>query len=160
MKIKALQVFFVFMIFFSTAPAWSEEKKAFKPSPRDKCPVCGMFVSKYPDFFAGIQFKDGTYAFFDGAKDMFKYYLDLKKYNPGKKQTDIDTIRVTGYYDLSLINGLEASYVVGSDVYGPMGRELIPFSKQGEAREFLKDHKGKSILNFQEVTPALMKTLD
>ena len=119
-----------------------------------------MFVAKYPDFIAGIRFKDGTYAFFDGAKDMFKYYLDLKKYNPAKNQTDIDSIRVTDYYDLSLINGLETVYVVGSDVYGPMGRELIAFTKKGDAQEFLKDHKGKSILNFQEVTPALIKTLD
>ena len=119
-----------------------------------------MFVAKYPDFIAGIKFKDGTLAFFDGAKDMFKYYFDLKKYNPNKKQADIDSIRVTDYYDLAVINGLKAFYVVGSDVYGPMGRELIPFSREADAREFLKDHKGKSLLGFQEVTPALIQTLD
>ena len=117
-------------------------------------------MAKYPDFIAGIQFKDGTHAFFDGAKDMFKYYLDLKKYNPSKTPADIDTLRVTNYYDLTLINGFEAFYVVGSDVYGPMGRELIPFAKEGDAREFLKDHKGKSLLKFKEVTPAIIKTLD
>jgi copper chaperone NosL len=140
--------------------AGAEENQALKPSPKDKCPVCGMFVAKYTDFIAGIRFKDGSYAFFDGAKDMFKYYLDLKKYNPGKKQEDIDSIRVTDYYDLSLTDGSKAFYVVGSDVFGPMGRELIPFSKEADAREFLKDHKGKSLLRFQEVTPALIKTLD
>jgi nitrous oxide reductase accessory protein NosL len=119
-----------------------------------------MFVAKYPDFIAVIRFKDGTYAFFDGAKDMFKYYLNLQKYNPNKKPADIASLRVTDYYDLSMIDGLKAFFVVGSDVYGPMGRELIPFSKEADAREFLKDHKGKSLFGFQEVTPALIQTLD
>jgi nitrous oxide reductase accessory protein NosL len=152
--------FFIFLLCFAISPAWGEDKKDLKPSPKEKCPVCGMFVAKYPDFIAVIRFKDGTYAFFDGAKDMFKYYLNLQKYNPNKKQADIASLRVTDYYDLSLTNGLTAFYVVGSDVYGPMGRELIPFSKEADAREFLKDHKGKSLLRFQEVTPALIQTLD
>ena len=119
-----------------------------------------MFVAKYPDFITGVLFKDGTYSFFDGAKDLFKYYFDLKKYNPAKKLLDIASIQVTDYYELARIDGFQAFYVVGSDVFGPMGRELIPFAKDEEAREFLKDHKGKSLLKFQEVTPVLIKTLD
>ena len=42
---------------------------------KDKCPVCGMFVAKYPGFLAQIQFRDGSIAFFDGPKDFFKYYF-------------------------------------------------------------------------------------
>jgi len=160
MKAKILSIIVSFGFFSLITPAGSEDLKTFKPSPKDKCPVCGMFVAKYPDFIAAIRFKDGTYAFFDGAKDLFKYNGDLKRYNPAKKQADIEAIRVTNYYDLSLIDGLEAFYVVGSDVLGPMGHELIPFSKEGDAREFLKDHKGKSLLRFREVTPDLLKTLD
>jgi len=30
-----------------------------------------------------------------------------------------------------------------SDVYGPMGRELIPFEKMKDAEEFMTDHKVK-----------------
>ena len=41
-------------------------------SKADKCPVCGMFVAKYPDFLAQIIFADDSHALFDGAKDMFK----------------------------------------------------------------------------------------
>ena len=55
-----------------------------KPDKKEKCPVCGMFVYKYPDWVGEIIFNDGSTAFFDGAKDLFKYYFDLKKYNPGK----------------------------------------------------------------------------
>ena len=44
-----------------------------------------MFVKKYPDWTSQILFKDGSYAVFDGAKDMFKYYLGLKKFNPSTR---------------------------------------------------------------------------
>ena len=140
--------------------SWSGERKPMKPSPKDRCPVCGMFVAKYPDWLCQILFKDGTNVFFDGAKDMFRYSLNLQKYNPSKKISDIDTIYVTDYYSLNLIDGYRAYYVIGSDVYGPMGREFIPFEKEQDAREFMKDHKGKTILKFKEITPELVKGMD
>jgi len=126
----------------------------------DKCPVCGMFVAKYPDFVAQIVFTDGSYAVFDGAKDMFKYFLHLKKYNPGKNTSDITSVYVTDYYSLTLIDGRTASYVIGSDVFGPMGRELIPLAQEQDARSFMKDHTGKQVLRFEAVTPELLQGLD
>jgi nitrous oxide reductase accessory protein NosL len=41
-----------------------------------------------------------------------------------------------------------------------MGRELIPFFTQEDARAFKKDHKGKRILVFEQVTPAVIGKLD
>ena len=119
-----------------------------------------MFVAKYADWSAQILFKDGSHAFFDGAKDMFKYCLNLKQYHPSMTTGDIDSVYVTDYYDLAWIDGTKAFYVTGSNVYGPMGRELIPFKEEAGAKDFLKDHKGKSILMFEEVTPEVVKTLD
>jgi copper chaperone NosL len=150
----------LFVLLLTAALAVSGERKPVKPLPKDKCPVCGMFVAKYPDWIAEIIFKDGSYVVFDGTKDMFKYYLDLKRYNPVKKSSDIDSIYVTHYYDLTLIDGFKAFYVAGSDVHGPMGRELISFSNETEAKEFMKDHQGKSILNFNQVTLQLIRSLD
>ena len=144
--------------------AWSlvsaGEKGPITASDKDKCPICGMFVAKYPDFAAQIIFKDGSYAVFDGVKDLFKYYFNLAKNNPGKKLTDIDSIYVTDYYDLKWIDGYKAFYVEGSDVYGPMGRELIPFEKKEGAEQFMTDHIGKSLLKFDEITYDLVKGLD
>jgi nitrous oxide reductase accessory protein NosL len=119
-----------------------------------------MFVAKYPDWVAEIIFKDGSYAVFDGAKDMFKYYFNFGKYNPSRKLSDIDSVYVTDYYGLTFIDGYKAVYVIGSDIYGPMGRELIPFEKEGDAKEFMKDHKGKSLLPFKGVTIEVIKPLD
>jgi copper chaperone NosL len=150
----------LFLVVLTLTLAEAGERKPIRPTPGDKCPVCGMFVAKFPDWNAEIIFKDGSYAVFDGAKDMFKYYLDLKKYNPSKNSGDIDSIYVTDYYDLTLIDGTKAFYVTGSDVHGPMGRELIPFKEEGGAMDFLKDHKGKAVLKFREVTPEIVKGLD
>ena len=66
----------------------------------DRCPVCGMFVYKYPKWVAQIIFKDGTSYFYDGAKDMFKHIFDTAKYTAGKKAEDIKAIYVTDYYEV------------------------------------------------------------
>ncbi len=158
-----MKYFRIFVLMCGLLPAslvWGGDTVPAGPSPKDKCPVCGMFVAKYPDFIATIGFRDGSRIFFDGAKDMFKYYLDIKKYDPSRNQSDIEAIFVTDYYNLSPINAYAATYIVGSDIYGPMGRELIPFEKEDDAKEFMKDHKGKSLMKFKDVTFPLVKSLD
>ena len=64
------------------------------------------------------------------------------------------------YYDMELIDVRKAFFVIGSDVYGPMGHELIPFATEEDARTFMSDHKGKSILRFEEITPRVIEKLD
>jgi nitrous oxide reductase accessory protein NosL len=147
-------------LLFAAAGASADPTSFIKPSPKDKCPVCGMFVAKYPDFVAEILFKDGSYAVFDGAKDMFKYYLDVSRYNPAKKPEDIRFIFVTDYYAVQTTDAVSAFFVVGSDVYGPMGRELIPFVTEKDAQEFMKDHAGKQVLRFGDVNAEVVKALD
>jgi copper chaperone NosL len=112
------------------------------------------------DWAAQIVFKDGSYAVFDGAKDLFKCYHNLGKYYPSRRQSDIDSIYVTDYYSLQFIDAYKAEYVMGSNVYGPMGNELIPFAAAGDAKEFMNDHKGKVILKFKDVGPNILKGLD
>jgi len=136
------------------------EVEPVKPGPKDKCPVCGMFVAKYPDFLAEIIYTDGTIVFFDGVKDLMKYYLNLKKYQPQKTPDDVESIYVNDYYRLEFIDARSAFYVAGSDVYGPMGKELIPFEKKTEAEQFIKDHRANAILTFREIDLALVKSLD
>lgn len=152
-------VFLAVLILSIEAPA-APSAQFVPPAPRDKCPVCGMFAAKYPDWIAEVLFKDGSYAVFDGAKDLFKYLAGLKQYAPGKERKDIGSILVNDYYAVRPINGFEAYYVVGSDVLGPMGRELIPFEREQDAREFMKDHRGGKILRFNDVTPAVIRSLD
>ena len=144
----------------SAAALGAAEKGVPKPGPRDKCPVCGMFVAKYPDWLAAVRLRDGSHVYFDGAKDLFKYLHDLKKYDPHRKPSDIEAVAVMDYYSLEWIDAHKAWYVLGSDVYGPMGRGLIPLEKEADAQEFMKDHKGLRIIRFPAVTPEVIKTLD
>jgi copper chaperone NosL len=150
--------FIVWFIMTGFAIAW--DKEPVKPSPKDKCPVCGMFVAKYPDWVGKIIYKDGMTVFFDGAKDLFRYSFDIKKYHPGKDKASIAAIYVTEYYDLKPIDAYKAYYVVGGDIYGPMGRELIPFKNEADAREFMIDHKGKKVIRFKDVTTGVIASLD
>jgi nitrous oxide reductase accessory protein NosL len=148
------------IIVLTASFSFSADPQPIKPSAKDKCPVCGMFVAKYPDFLVQVVFKDGKRAFFDGTKDMFKYYFNLTKYNPAKKTSDIAAVFVTDYYSLKPVDGFNAYYVGGSNVFGPMGKELIPFEKEAEAKEFMADHVGKTLLKIKEVTPEIIKALD
>ncbi|WP_319529717.1 nitrous oxide reductase accessory protein NosL [uncultured Cohaesibacter sp.] len=130
------------------------------PHDRDACPVCGMFPARYPDWIATVLYQDGHADHFDGAKDLFKYLLDMKTYASGRKAEDILRIGVTDYYATTRIDARTALYVIGSDVLGPMGHELVPHPDQFDADEFMKDHKGMRLLRYDEVTMELLKGLD
>lgn len=130
------------------------------PGPRDTCPVCGMFVAKYPDWIATVVYADGHAEHFDGAKDFFKYLAELEKYAPGRALSDITGMGVTEYYGVSRIDARRARYVLGSDVLGPMGHELVPLASDADAADYLKDHKGVRQISFDEVTLDLLIALD
>jgi nitrous oxide reductase accessory protein NosL len=134
--------------------------KAQGLTPKGSCAVCGMYVANFPDWASVVSFRDGAQAWFDGPKDLFTYLLDLKRYAPKKNPADITSIQVKDYYGLKPIDGRKAFYVLGSDVLGPMGKELVPFALEASARTFLKDHRGQRVLTFQDINPELMKGLE
>jgi copper chaperone NosL len=145
---------------FSTASASAAPLDLPAPQPGDVCPVCGMFVAKYPQWIATVLHQDGAASHFDGPKDFFKYLLDMKKYARGRTREQIARMGVTNYYDGARIDAGSATYVLGSDVLGPMGHELVPHTGETDAKEFLRDHKGRRILRFAEISPALLDALD
>lgn len=121
-----------------------------EPTANDKCPVCGMFVKPYPRWWTGLIYEDGTVVYFDGSKDMFKYYLKPDAFG-GTKGKKISAIYVRDYYTLTWMDAREAFYVIDSDIYGPMGHELVPLATQEDAREFRQDHHGSAILQFNDI---------
>jgi copper chaperone NosL len=131
-----------------------------KPRPSEKCPVCGMFVSRYPDWVAEVRFADGDRVLFDGAKDLFKFLLRYEDYGAVARRTDVVLVSVTDYYSLKATVARQAWRATGSDVLGPMGHELVPFGRREDALEFQRDHRGQQLLRFEEVTTALLKSLD
>ncbi len=135
-------------------------QKIPEPTSRDSCPVCGMFVAPYPDWVATVLYQDGTYHHFDGAKDLFIYLLDMKKWAPGRNAVTIQSISVKEYYSLNKIDARAAYYVIGSDVLGPMGHELIPLKTLEDAKEFMRDHKGHKIYIFNDIGSNILPILE
>jgi copper chaperone NosL len=156
---KRTGFFLVLLSLWVVAPAAAAEKAPPAPSAKDKCPVCGMFVAPYPNWLGVIVYKDGGRLYFDGPKDLFTYYLAPEKYGSARTRADIAEIYVTDYYAVAATDGRKAFYVIGSDVRGPMGKEPVPFAKKTDADGFLKDHYGKKVLRFEEITPATLKSL-
>ena len=148
------------IIFFLAVASFAAGPESAPPSQKEKCPVCGMFVSMFPDWNARIEFKDSSSATFDGAKCMFKFCLNVKKYHPSRNKNDVAVISVKDYYSKTSTDALQAFFVIWGDVYGPMGHEPIPFEKEADAKKFLKEHKGKKILRFNDINPNVIFSLD
>ena len=128
----------------------------------EKCPVCGMFVHKYPKWAAkmvyGLNGKENHFVF-DGVKDMMKFYFNPAKWGDYKGLTAKELL-VTDYYTGKAVNAKNAFYVTSSEVFGPMGKELVPFAGRKYAETFMNDHGGKKILTFDEITADTVDSLD
>lgn len=136
----------------------AEVKQLAEVTKKERCPVCGMFVYKYPDWLVQLRHEGGKVVMFDGVKDMFAYYFAPQDF-AGSKEKVTDII-VKDYYTQEWIDGFKAYYVTGNEnVFGPMGHELIPFSSFEGAENFYKDHRGKKILRFEEVTHELVHVM-
>jgi nitrous oxide reductase accessory protein NosL len=126
----------------------------------EKCPVCGMIVSKYPKWTVQVEFENGENKYFDGVKDFYKFYFNPNKFFSKQKVGDIKNIFVTDFYQIKKIDAKKSFYVINSNVYGPMGHELIPFESLESAKKFKKDHFAKKIIKFSEVNEQLVYGLD
>jgi nitrous oxide reductase accessory protein NosL len=129
-------------------------------SKKERCPVCGMFVAPYQKWITQIQFEDNAYHSFDGMKCFSRFFLDPTRYNVKKSKVDFKQLLVRDFYSLEFIEPQSAVFVIGSNVYGPMGHELIPFKNNKEAETFSRDHQGIKIIDFKQIDEHLLDLLD
>jgi copper chaperone NosL len=123
-----------------------------------RCPVCGMFVGKYPQWLSQVRLSDGTVAAFDGVKDLAAYAFSPQAFGAAPGAVVVD-VAVRDYYSQAWTDGRKAAYVLGSDILGPMGHELIPFSSRAAAENFMRDHHGQEMLDFTAISPPLIESL-
>lgn len=136
---------------------------AEKPQPQEiadkvSCGVCGMYPARYPEWQTQVIFKDGSMVPFDGAKDMFKYLLNMAAYRQDQQRSTVAAIWVKGHDTGGWLDGEIAHYVVGSSVMGPMGAELAPFATAAAAKEF-QAKNGGTIRRFDEITLEMVNKL-
>ncbi len=159
-KLKDGQYQAVAIYLMSESLAGSSEVAKIEVPEKAKCPVCGMYSALYPNWTAELITDQGTHYYFDGVKDLMKFYFEPAKFHVELTKEQMAEIRVSDYYNLKAMKASEAWYVVGSNVYGPMGNELIPFRTEDEARTFSTDHSGDSIVQFDQITKKIVYGLD
>ncbi len=144
--IRLASPLFLFALFGAMAGTALADSPA--ATANERCAVCGMQVSPYPNWIAHMVFKDGSQVFFDGPKDMFVYFFDLGTYRPQGKASDIEQMYVKEYYSTRPTPVEDVLFVSGSDILGPMGQELVPVLGMENAKTLLQDHGGKKIKQF------------
>lgn len=120
------------------------------------CPICNMKLEGSTLGPAAVVFKDGKVVGFDGTGDMFRYVLDPAKH--GFDPANIKLLFVTEHGTKNFIDAKAALYVVGSDVAGDMGPEVVPFAKKEDAEKFLADHHGKTVATYVQITTDDLKS--
>ncbi len=139
---------FLFLCSLLVLPTAGFTEQAVQPTAEDRCMTCGMRVAPYPNWVAQVTFKDGRHYFFDGPKDMFVFYFNLQDYLPEATTDDIDQLQVTEYYTLKRRSARDVFFVSGSDVLGPMGKEMVPVSGEDNLKTFLRDHGYEKVMRF------------
>ena len=122
------------------------------------CGKCGMYPAKYPRWHSQIIFKDDSMTPFDGCKCMFNFLFGMEKFDNTHSIDDVAVIWVKDFDTGKWINAADAQYVVGSNMMGPMGKELIPFADQAAAMKFHQE-QGGTLMKYAEITPDVLKTL-
>ena len=117
---------------------------------RRRCDLCGMYVDRNPRWIAGGT-KNGRPVFFDSPRCMLQTLRD--------RRSGLREPWVTEYYAQRRRPAASVRYVQGSDTIGPMGPDLVPVDP-ARAETFRRDHRGTRVLTLDQITPAVLRSLD
>lgn len=126
-----------------------EERAAAAP----RCAQCGMRVDLAPEFRAGAVDGQGEPVHFDAPKCLFRWLAS----DAGAGARDAWAM---DWYGQARQPVEALRFVVGSDVVGPMGHDLVPVLGDEAARKFLRDHDGDRVVTAGDVDAALLRGLD
>lgn len=126
------------------------------------CVVRHSKVYKNPAWVSKIELQNGKIVYFSSPKSMFEFYFRPGKwFDVGvKNEKDFKEILVIDFKRNLPINAKGAFYIYGSNVTSPAGDDLVPFDSYKDAQEFAKEHNGKRIMSFKEVSDALIRLIN
>lgn len=116
----------------------------------ERCKNCGMKIDPASPWNASLVGMDGTPVRFDTPRCAFTYWRSGKM--------EAKDLRATDYYDHQLRDSGELRFVVGGDVLGPMGPDLVPVDAP-RARKFIQDHQADKAFAASEVTMAVLNDI-
>lgn len=117
-------------------------------APPGRCAHCGMKLTPGSAWLTELVAADGSKRSFDTPRCA----LTARLAGGGAK------VRVQDFYDRTWRDAGEVLFVVGSDVLGPMGPDLVPVDT-ARAPKFLKDHEGERALKLDEITKPVLEGL-
>jgi hypothetical protein len=119
---------------------------ACKSPPR--CASCGMVVDPTSRWFAEIEIQGKTQGF-DTPKCALRYRLS--KAPQGQ-------VWVRSYYKQQRVPATAVLFLVGSDVLGPMGADLVPVEPELEPK-FRTEHRAQQAYPLDKLTLPLVESI-
>lgn len=114
-----------------------------------RCDVCGMRIDSSSGWRAGGRSSSGELRF-DTPKCLFRHL---------HREGGVRDPWVIEYYAQERRPARELFYVTGTDLEGPMGRDLVPVAGREAAERLMREHHGDRVLAFGEVTEAIVESL-
>lgn len=132
-----------------------------RPIPADaRCPVCGMFPARAPQWAAQAIFKNGDAHYFDSPVSLYLFLQAVERFSPGRSAGDVAATFVTDMGTRAWTPAAQAHYVHGSKALGPMRNGNLPAFASPQAAQIFADQQGGQVLRADQITPALLVPLD
>lgn len=125
-------------------PASGLPVEAPRAVPADaRCPVCGMFPARAPQWAAQLIHADGSAHFFDSPLSLFQY-LVTRALDPGARwPAAVRAAYVHAMEEGGWVSAQDAVYVAGSSLRGPMRNGNFPsFGSPAAAARFARERGG------------------
>jgi hypothetical protein len=137
-----------FLLALATAAVVLAGASACKKEAR--CKNCGMRIDPTSQWRTELVAADGAVVAFDTTR------CALQSWRSGK--TPAKSVRVQDYYDRKERDGNDVRFVIGGDVVGPMGPDLVPVDP-ARVSKFMQDHAADRALRLDEVTPEVLASI-
>lgn len=141
-------------------PAAGQPMHAARPVPAGaRCPVCGMYPARYPNWAAQVIFRDGAAHYFDSPVNLFDFLHKVSRYDRRYAFEDVAVSYVRDLESGQWVEAGQAFFVHGSEITGPMRNADLPaFASRAAADGFIRS-RGGQVLTFTQVTPELIRSL-
>lgn len=116
----------------------------------ERCAACGMKLREDSPWRSEVQLGSASARHFDTPRCALEFYLHHRSESP--------RVRVQEYYRRTFEDASELRFVVGSDVLGPMGPDLVPVAPT-RAEGFVREHGGARVVGLGDVTLDLLEHL-
>ena len=121
-----------------------------------RCPVCGMYPARAPEWAAQVIFSNGDAQFFDSPASLFTYLHDVSRYTPGHSTDQIIASYVNDADSGGWLPALGAVYVQGSSARGPMRTGNLPAFADAASAQRFANLRGGVLLRAAEITPDML----